>query len=216
MEFINLSHQQIITFMMVTLALTLTPGADTMLVIRNVLRGGKMDGIVTTIGICSGLFVHASLSALGVSVILVNSSFAFSVMKFAGACYLLYLGLKTLISAIRGEEGAEVENGGKRRDLNVFISLREGILSNVLNPKPAIFYFAFLPQFIAKNDPVLLKSLLLAGVHFFMGIVWLFTLSFLLAYIKDFMTRGESARWINGACGSILIALGVRLALEKS
>lgn len=215
MTLLNLTDQQLITFMMVTLALTLTPGADTMLVIRNVLRGGKKDGIVTTIGICSGLFVHASLSALGISVILVNSSFAFSVMKFAGACYLLYLGMKTLWSAYKGEEGISVDNDQLKRELSITQSLREGVLSNVLNPKPAIFYFAFLPQFIGPKDPVLLKSLLLAGVHFSMGMIWLIALSFLLAYIRGFITRPKTTKWINGTCGSILIGLGIRLALDK-
>lgn len=215
MTFLNLTDQQLITFIMVTLALTLTPGADTMLVIRNVIRGGKKDGIVTTIGICSGLFVHASLSALGISVILVNSSIAFSVMKLAGACYLLYLGVRTLWLAYKGEGGISVENDPGKRELNIVQSLREGVLSNVLNPKPAIFYFAFLPQFIGPKDPVLIKSLLLAGVHFSMGMIWLISLSFLLSYIRGFITKPKTTNWINGTCGSILIALGLRLALEK-
>src|SRR5712691_12968511 len=92
---------QVVTFICVAAALTLTPGADTMLVVRNVLRGGRRDGIVTTFGICFGLFVHATLSAVGVSVILMHSATAFHVMKLVGAGYLLWLGVQSLWGAVR-------------------------------------------------------------------------------------------------------------------
>src|SRR5262245_30230896 len=92
---------QVIAFMCVAAMLTLTPGADTMLVVRNVLRGGRPEGIVETCGICTGLFVHATLSALGVSVILMHSATAFHLVKYAGACYLVWLGFPSLWSAVR-------------------------------------------------------------------------------------------------------------------
>ena len=88
---------QLVTFIFVAAALTLTPGADTMLVVRNVLRGGRRDGVVTTVGICSGLFVHATLSALGVSMLLLHSATAFHMVKLAGAGYLVWLGLQSVI-----------------------------------------------------------------------------------------------------------------------
>src|SRR5438874_5932268 len=92
---------QLIAFALAAAALTIAPGPDTMLVIRNVLRGGRRDGVITTFGICSGLFVHATLSALGVSIILTRSATAFSVVKLAGACYLGWLGWQSLRSAAR-------------------------------------------------------------------------------------------------------------------
>ena len=93
---------QLVTFIFVAAALTLTPGADTMLVVRNVLRGGRRDGVVTTVGICSGLFVHATLSALGVSMLLLHSATAFHMVKLAGAGYLVWLGLQSVIGAVQG------------------------------------------------------------------------------------------------------------------
>jgi threonine/homoserine/homoserine lactone efflux protein len=93
---------QIVAFTCIAAVLTLTPGADTMLVVRNVLRGGRHHGMVTTCGICAGLFVHATLSALGVSVILMHSATAFHLVKGAGACYLVWLGVQSLRSAVRG------------------------------------------------------------------------------------------------------------------
>ena len=93
---------QVLTFTLVAAALTLSPGADTMLVVRNVLRGGRHDGVVTTFGICSGLFFHAILSALGLSIILLHSATAFHLVKVAGACYLVWLGVQSLCGAVRG------------------------------------------------------------------------------------------------------------------
>ena len=93
---------QIVAFTFAAAVLTVTPGQDTMLVVRNVLRGGRGAGVATTLGICAGLFMHATLSALGVSVILMHSATAFHFVQFAGACYLVWLGARSLSSAMRG------------------------------------------------------------------------------------------------------------------
>jgi len=132
---------QVATFALVVAALVLTPGADTMLVVRNVLRGGRRDGVVTTLGICSGLFVHAALSALGVSIVLLHSATAFHVVKLAGAGYLVWLGLRSVMGAVRGSHppAALAHERGPSRVVpqRCFV---EGLLSNVLNPKVAVFY----------------------------------------------------------------------------
>ncbi len=145
---------EVIAFALAAGALTIAPGPDTMLVIRNVLRGGRRDGIVTTFGICMGLFVHASLSALGVSVLLTYSTTAFNVLKLAGAGYLMYLGLQSLQRALSSAaplEHPDARAGSHNRSMRR--CLLEGWLSNVLNPKTAVFYLAFLPQFIRPTDP---------------------------------------------------------------
>ena len=130
---------QVIAFMFVAAMLTLTPGADTMLVVRNVLRGDRHDGIVTTCGICAGLFVHAPLSALGVSVILMHSATAFHLVKYAGACYLVWLGIQSLRRTVRG---VDPPPGTAPRVTPDAIARQhcflEGLLSNVLNPKVAV------------------------------------------------------------------------------
>jgi len=132
---------QVIAFMCIAAMLTLTPGADTMLVVRNVLRGGRQDGIITTCGICTGLFVHATLSALGVSVILLHSATAFHLVKYAGACYLVWLGIPSLWSAVRGIDHPPGTVPCVTPDASAQQHcFREGLLSNVLNPKVAVFY----------------------------------------------------------------------------
>lgn len=205
---------QVLAFTLVAAVLTLTPGPDTMLVVRNVLRGGRRQGVVTTLGICSGLFVHATLSALGVSVILMHSATAFHLIKLAGACYLVWLGVQSLYGAVRGPSQG-VESSAAHDGVWPRRCFLEGFLSNVLNPKVAVFYLAFLPQFIGPTDPVLLKSMLLASIHYVEGILWLVAVSIALDRTRRFLLRAIVRRWLDGLCGALLVGIGVRLALER-
>ena len=187
----------LLSFTLVAGLLTLTPGADTMLVLRNVLAGGRSSGIATTAGICSGLFVHATLSALGLSVILMSSVTAYEVVKMLGAAYLVYLGLKSLWLAARHSapgpaSGEKAANPPAARGTGR--SYREGLLTNLLNPKVAIFYLAFLPQFILPGEPVLAKSLLMAGIHAAEGLLWLGFLSLVLDRGRTLIQTGAVQR----------------------
>ena len=161
-----------------------------MLVIRNVLRGGRRDGVITTFGICAGLFVHATLSACGVSMLLMHSATAFHLVKLAGAGYLVWVGLQSLRHAVRTPhipDRQEAVGSPCRRAPQQ--CLLEGFLSNVLNPKTAVFYLAFLPQFIGPTEPVLTKSLLLASIHYVEGILWLVALSILFDHTRRFILK---------------------------
>ncbi len=205
---------QVLAFTVLAALMTMSPGADTLLVVRNALRGGRRDGLATALGICSGLYVHALLSALGVSMVLMHSATAFTALKFAGAAYLVWLGLQSLRSAGRdlpqaANASAPLERVPARR------SFREGFLTNLLNPKVIVFYLALLPQFIGPDDPVLQKSLLLTAIHAVEGIVWFAIVSFLVDRSRRFFLRPLLRRWIDAACGTFLVALGVRLALQR-
>jgi RhtB (resistance to homoserine/threonine) family protein len=207
---------QVIAFTLTAAILTIAPGADTTLVIRNVLRGGRRDGVVTTMGICSGLFVHATLAAFGVSMLLMHSATALHLVKLAGACYLGWLGLQSLRSAVRTpsppDHLAEVEPTRRRAPQQCFF---EGLLSNVLNPKAVVFYLAFVPQFIGPTDPVLTKSLLLASIHYVEAILWLVALSSMLDHMRRFIMKSAVRRWLDGLCGTVLVGFGARLAIER-
>jgi RhtB (resistance to homoserine/threonine) family protein len=208
---------QVLAFTGIAAVLTLTPGADTMLVMRSVFARGQRAGLLTTLGICSGLFFHATLSALGLSLILVRSAAAFEVVKLAGACYLIYLGGQSLWQAFRPGERELSPDGGAvaKQKKEWWQSFLEGLLTNVLNPKVAIFYLAFLPQFISPGDPVLAKSLLLAGIHFMLGVVWLSLVTMFLGKVRASLTRPRVRRAIEATAGAVLIAFGVRLAMER-
>ena len=208
---------QVLAFTGIAAILTLTPGADTMLVMRSVFARGQRAGLLTTLGICSGLYFHATLSALGLSLILVRSAAAFEVVKLVGACYLIYLGGQSLWQAFRSGARELSPDGGAvaKQKKEWWQSFLEGLLTNVLNPKVAIFYLAFLPQFISPSDPVLAKSLLLAGIHFMLGVVWLSFVTMFLGRVRALLARPRVQRAIEATAGAVLIAFGVRLAMER-
>lgn len=205
---------QVLAFTLLAALMTMSPGADTLLVVRNVLRGGHRDGIATAVGICSGLYVHATLSALGLSVILMHSATAFTALKFAGAAYLVWLGVQSLRGAARGHPVTQATDAGEAR-VPVSRSWREGFLTNLLNPKVVVFYLALLPQFIGADDPVFRKSLLLAAIHAVEGIAWFALVSVLVDRSRRFFLQPLLRRWIDAACGAFLVALGVRLAMQR-
>lgn len=206
---------QVLAFTVFAAILTITPGADTLLVVRNTLRGGRRDGYMTMAGICCGLYVHALLSALGVSVLLMHSATAFTALKIAGACYLVWLGLHSLRAAAVGRPPPPAAEAHAAR-VTASRSFREGFLTNVLNPKVAVFYLALLPQFIGPEDPVLQKSLLLTAIHFVQGILWLGGVAFLVDRSRRFFVKPMLRRLLDAVCGTILMALGVRLAWERA
>jgi threonine/homoserine/homoserine lactone efflux protein len=147
----------------------------------------------------------------------VRSATAFEIVKLIGAVYLVYLGSQSLWKALRNGPRKVPANEGnvKKQKKEWWQSFIEGLLTNVFNPKVAIFYLAFLPQFISPGDPVLAKSLLLAGIHFVLGIVWLSLVTMFLGRLRGFLTRPGVQRTLEATTGAILIAFGARLALER-
>ncbi len=210
---------QVVAFTIIAGLLTMTPGADTMLVIRNVMGRGRHAGLLTTLGSSTGVFIHATLSALGLSLILVRSAAAFEVVKMIGAGYLVWLGVQSLRHAFRvghaalEPTGHPESRGARARGRQSFV---EGLLSNLLNPKVAVFYLAFLPQFISPGDWVFGKSVFLAGIHWVENVVWLSIVTLLLARLHTWITQPRVKRAIEGTTGAIMIAFGLRLAVERA
>lgn len=203
------------TYLIAITLLTITPGVDTMLIIRNTARGGWRDGAVSSLGICSGLFLHASISAVGISVILLQAAWAFSALKLAGAAYLVWLGISSWRKALQGDS-FKIDDGGITT--TAFIStrsLREGFLSNILNPKTAVFYMAFLPQFINPAQSALLQSLLLAGLHFIIAMIWQCLLALMVKQLKLWLQKPRVNQLFDGVTGTVMVALGLRVATES-
>ena len=196
--------------------LTLTPGVDTLLVIRNSARGGWWDGAVSSTGICCGLFVHATVSALGISIILLQTAWAFNGLKLAGAAYLVWLGLcswRRVIGQNRNLFFGDIS--GNKNDLRVWRSFREGFLSNVLNPKTIIFYMAFLPQFINPAEPPLAQSLFIAAIHFCIGMLYQCLLAAMVDKARNLLQRPSVNKIFDGLTGSFLMFIGLKLAIAK-
>jgi threonine/homoserine/homoserine lactone efflux protein len=204
----------LIAFIGIAALLTILPGADMALVAKVTLQDGRRSASFTSLGITAGLPVHATASALGLSVVLSTSAEAFTVVKVAGAAYLLYLGVQSLRRAgmTARAPGPGVAGPG-RAPLKDRAAFAQGFLNNVLNPKVALFYLTFLPQFINPGDNVLLRSLLLAGIHVALGLVWLTAYAFAIDRLGKIV---EGARvWLERVTGAALIGLGVRLAFER-
>lgn len=207
---------QLWTYLVAITLLTITPGVDTVMIIRNTARGGWNDGAVTSLGICSGLFVHATVSAVGISVILLQSAWAFSALKLAGALYLIWLGFSSLRRVAARTQVFSL-NADPETDMRFSFmrSFREGLLSNVLNPKAVIFYMAFLPHFIDPSQSALVQSLLLAGIHFLIAMAWQCLLASVVERAKGWLMRPRVSRVFDSITGSIMVLIGFKLVIDR-
>ncbi len=214
----TLTEAQFLAYLVVVAGLTLSPGADTLLVIKNTLRGGRGAGWATTAGISAGLLAHAVLSAAGLSWLVARFPALLPVIQWAGAAYLVWLGVQAWRAPVPGDAGPAGAGPGSRgaqagraaaaSRRRAFV---EGLLTNVLNPKIVVFYAALLPQFIAPGSSVLATSLLLAGIHVALGCVWLGALAVLVERGRSGLSRPAVQRWLNRVCGAVLVGLGLRM-----
>ncbi len=209
-----MSDAQLLLFLLTSLVVIVTPGQDMILVMSRSITQGSAAGVVTAAGVSVGLLGHTLLAGLGLGSILMASELLFVILKSVGAAYLVYLGIRLILT-----KGAALDLGGMRagRLRRLHRLFAEGMLSNLSNPKVAIFYFAFLPQFIASDvrDPT--QLLLLLGASFALltfvvkGPVGWFA-GVLSAWLR---ARPAVLAWIHRASGAVLIALGVKLAFER-
>jgi RhtB (resistance to homoserine/threonine) family protein len=201
-------------FVGVVALLTITPGADMAMVARSVFTGGRRDAFATTLGISAGCFVWACASALGVAAVLAASQTAYDALRLVGAAYLVWLGVQSLLAARSGGAGsaAAASRGSASRPAHPF---RQGLLTNLFNPKIAVFYSTFLPQFIGPGDPALAVSMLLACVHIAFGIAWLSFYAWLLDRAVEAFKGSRVRRALDALTGTVLVGLGLRLAAER-
>ena len=196
-------------FLGVITLLTITPGADMAMVSRSVFLGGRPAAFATTMGIGAGCLVWAIASAAGVAAVLAASETAYDTLRLVGAAYLIWLGAQTLL-AVRSSRIQHVETTRRTRQS----PFRQGLLTNLFNPKIALFYTTFLPQFIRPGDPVLLLSIAMAGVHIALGIVWLSAYAWLLDRAVDAFRGSRVRRALDAVTGGVLVALGIRVAAD--
>jgi threonine/homoserine/homoserine lactone efflux protein len=201
--------QHPLVFLGIVTLLTITPGADMAMVARSVFTGGRRDAFATTLGISAGCLAWACASALGVAAVLAASQTAYDTLRLVGAVYLIWLGVQSLLAARRGL--APVAPAGEQKG-NPF---RQGLLTNLFNPKIAVFYSTFLPQFIGPGDSALAVSMLLACVHIALGIAWLSLYAWLLARAVEAFKGSRLRRALDALTGTVLLGLGLRLAAER-
>lgn len=203
----------LLTFTIAITLLTMTPGVDTMMILRNTLRGGAKDGLISSLGICSGLFVHAFLSAVGISAILLYSTTAFTILKIVGALYLIWLGLVNLNAFLNSSKQKTIKS--VKKTFSFWRSIREGFMSNVLNPKTIVFYMAFLPQFISPQHSALIQSMTLASIHFGIATIWQGFLIYTICSANVFITIPLVRKTLDFISGTIMIAFGIKLFMSQ-
>jgi threonine/homoserine/homoserine lactone efflux protein len=204
---------QLLLFVPGSILVTIVPGADMALVMRQVFLGGTALAQRTIFGNLTGLVVHATALAIGLSALLVASAEAYTAVKVAGGVYLVYLGVQSLRSA-GSASSSDAAGDVPSRVPSMRTAYLQGLISTVLNPKPALLFLTFLPQFVDASRPVAPQIAFLAGVHVLVGLVWMTLYAHLVARAHRTLTRRDVRRWLEAATGVVLIAFGLRVAVE--
>jgi len=200
-------------FLAISALLAVVPGPDTAIAVRNALVGGRRAGLFTIGGIALGLAVWTLATGAGVAALLRASEPAFVALKLAGAAYLVVLGARALWSAARGSAEARARRFA-RRELPPRLAFRQGALTNLGNPKIAVFFTSFLPQFTPTSHASFLALVLLGALFSLIGVGWLTLYVLALARVGEFLRRAGPRRILDGVTGAVLLGFGVRLASE--
>ena len=192
--------------------LIILPGPDTAIVTKNTLTVDRISGMKTMVGTLCALMIHTTMAVVGLSAILVKSALLFSIIKYVGAIYLVYLGIRTLI-AMRKKKALTVDAIPDQKSSSSFL---QGFFTNLLNPKVAVFFLTFLPQFVATDVSPLFPFFLLGLTYTVLTAVWFIFYVSLLHKVRQFMNKPSTQKVMEGLTGAVLVGFGVKLAFEKS
>lgn len=200
----------LLVFATAILVASIVPGPDFVMVTRNTMLSGRVSGMWTALGVALGVSLWVVLTAAGLAALLAASAAAFTAVKLAGAAYLVYLGVRSIIAALkdRSRPAAEIALG---RRMSRWEAFRSGLLCNLLNPKAAVFFTALMPQFIGGGRHWAFVGEL-AAVAMAANGLWFLALANLVGLMRRFLTRPKVRAWINGATGAVMVALGLRVA----
>ncbi|MGW1379571.1 LysE family translocator [Streptomyces sp. NPDC002446] len=205
---------QLIAFTGVAAGMVTMPGADFAVVVRNALDS-RRAGVATAVGVAGGLLVHTALAVAGLAAVLVAVPALFGAVQLLGGGYLLYLGCRALIAAGRGRAAAAADPAsGPDAVLSTAQGLRQGFLTNALNPKAPVLFLSLLPQFVPAGQPALPRTLLLATVVVAMALVWFPAVALLVDRLGSWLRRPRVARALEATTGALLTALGGILLVE--
>jgi threonine/homoserine/homoserine lactone efflux protein len=209
--------ESFLAFLGVSLIVIVTPGPDTAVTIRNTLIGGRSGGVATALGIAGGQTIWAFATSIGIVTLLVASAPLFLAVKYAGAAYLAYLGVQALREAIRPAASRQGDVRPRREEscLAAFAAFRQGLVSDLGNPKMAVFFAGLLPQFIPAGEESFSALMRLGAVFAMMTFAWLALYAALVARAGDILRRQSIRRSIEAVTGTLLIGLGLRIATER-
>jgi RhtB (resistance to homoserine/threonine) family protein len=200
------------SFLATGILLNLTPGPDTVYILGRSIAQGREAGVASALGISLGSIFHTCAAALGLSAILATSAIAFGTIKLLGGAYLIFLGIKMILD--RRKHLSLPSNFRRRTTMAAF---RQGILTNILNPKVALFFLAFLPQFIDPASNMKIAAFIILGLSFVAtGTVWCLILAWFASVFSERLRKSETiSQWLNRTAGALFVFLGLRLATAK-
>jgi threonine/homoserine/homoserine lactone efflux protein len=201
----------LIPFLLVAAVIIVTPGPDMAVLTRSAMSGGRRAAMATALGIEAGLLVWAAASVLGIAAVLSASAEAFTIVRLAGAVYLVWLGATSLWAAVRGRSEPVAHVGRAPGWRSPFA---QGFLSNLLNPKIAVLFTSLIPQFVTPGADAGLQSGILAAVFWTAGFAWITSFALVAGTFSDVLRRSRVRRTIDAITGAVLVALGLRLAAE--
>lgn len=204
--------EAVIAFFLAAAVLTVTPGLDTALVLRTAAAGGPRAASFTVLGIALGCLTWGGIVAVGLGALLAASALAFTIVKYLGAAYLLWLGVQLLLEPRQVFRVQAAAAPARHGGWNAF---GRGFLTNMLNPKVGLFYVTFLPQFVPSGVDVAVFSFLLAAIHALQGLIWLGLLVAATIPMSRFLSRPAVVRTADRLTGGIFVAFGVKLALSR-
>jgi RhtB (resistance to homoserine/threonine) family protein len=206
-----MSTTQVFALSGVLLIGAMSPGPDFVIVTRNAALSGRRAGMACALGIAAGVFVWSVVTALGIAGLLAASAVAFTVVKLAGAAYLVFLGVRALLAARRS--GVAPAAGAASRTAPA-VAFRHGLLTNLLNPKVAVFFIALLPQFLPAS-PTVLDTVVLGAVAAATSLVWFVVVATAVGAMRTVFIREKVRRVVDTVMGGLLIGLGVRIAVQN-
>jgi RhtB (resistance to homoserine/threonine) family protein len=200
------------TFILTGILLNITPGNDTIFILSRSMAQGKKAGFMSVLGIATGSLIHTTLAAFGLSMIIAKSILVFSIIKYAGAAYLLYIGYQMLTD----KKSLNTDATLLEKTINLKKIYRDGVITNVLNPKVALFFISFLPQFIDSSVSNTVLPFLKLGITFTItGTIWCLILANFASFLFSKLKHNKTiSNYINKTCGAVLIALGIKVALS--
>ena len=200
-------------FIIACVLLIILPGPDTAIVTKNTVVAGRKGGMQTMLGSCVGLSIHTIAAVAGLSAIIVKSAVAFTVLKYVGAAYLCYLGVRTLMNMRAKKTDVDEELLVEAKGSSYF---KQGFITNVTNPKVAVFFLTFLPQFLAPGADAFWSFLVMGIIYTVLTFAWFFFYVVLLDKVRNFMKRPATQASIEAITGVVLIGFGIKLACEKA
>ncbi|WP_332699026.1 LysE family translocator [Halalkalibacter lacteus] len=199
------------TFLVLSLFVVMSPGIDTALITKRTISDGRIDGYKMALGITTGSLVHTFAAAFGLSALLMQSAVAFEIVKYVGAIYLIYLGLSSFISRKKKATSAENQYNDEMKKS----AFKQGLFSNILNPKVAMFFLTFLPQFVKTGENATQQLIIMGVIYTLLSISWFFIYVFFITYLREWLMSPKVQRIMDKATGLVLIGFGLKLALDK-